>query len=84
MFTTTIRFVGGPWHNRLHDCDLAPACYVGEQAYYLAEFQTTFGTRYHQYIHVSLIKATGGQKTVAQRCYRERFKKFPMKIRSSR
>lgn len=79
MPTTTIRFVGGPWHNRLHDCDLAPACYVGEQPYYLAEFQTTFGTHYQQYIHVSLIKPN---KTVAQQCYRERFEKFPLKIRS--
>ncbi len=72
-----IRFVGGPWHNRIHDCPLIPTASVGDQLYHLAEFQTKAGTHYSQYIHSSLVNG----QAVHRKCYRERFKKWKVDIK---
>jgi len=55
----TIRFVGGPWHNRLEDVELAPRVELHGRwppcKYYLVMHCTGLGTNYFQYVHSSLI-----------------------------
>lgn len=83
-----IRFVGGPWHNRVEDIQLTPAVilrakqgvpcgietHYKDELYQLAQFQTKFKTVYYQYVHTSLIRGSG----VAECCYRERFRRFKL------
>lgn len=83
-----IRFVGGPWHNRVEYVELAPQVdlvskdgvaagvtkYFQTARYHLAEYQTKAGTHYYQYVHGSLIK----DHTAAKCTYRERMR--PWKI----
>lgn len=58
---TTIRFVGGPWHNRLEEvARMAPTIILNSGGsrranYVLASYETCYGTRYFQYVHESLI-----------------------------
>jgi hypothetical protein len=79
MRESSIRFVGGPWHNRIEYVPLYPAAhitgYVG--LYRLAEFQTKWGTKYFQYIHSTLIR---GQE-VAWPAYTEKFPRWSLKRR---
>lgn len=79
-----IRFVGGPWHNRVECVHLTPnvtvpvkvpcgvTVLVKHEVYSLGTFQTKHGTTYYQYIHASLIR--GGN--VSKKTYRERFPKW--------
>lgn len=83
MSTCRIRFVGGPWHNRLEDVQLVPCLAVRSASgipagiatiypaarYHLAQYITKAGTRYYQYVHTSLL-----QGQYAHECtHRERF-----------
>lgn len=83
--TKSIRFVGGPWHNRIELVELIPRIIVqgpisvpsGQQRrdyYSLAEYQTGGGSVYWQYVHTSLISPNG--KYAATCTCRERFKKW--------
>lgn len=80
---STIRFVGGPWHNRLQHVEIAPSLSVQTahgipcgittlykpETYYLARYTTGTGTVYHQYVHSSLVRS--GRASIST-C-RERF-----------
>lgn len=81
-----VRFVGGPWHNRIQDTDLVPVWQVtregkggagNREKYHLHKFRTSRGTRYVQYIHESLIANNGKPDPCA---YKERFKKWNLSL----
>lgn len=72
--SSEIRFVGGPWHNRIQCVHEFFPCLrlVGvwpECKYHLVEFHTRRGTKYLQYVHGSLIHG----RNVSPAAYRERF-----------
>lgn len=65
-----IRFVGGPWHNRIEFVELSPKVVIRRpepipcgittlykcDLYHLAEFSTPhYHTKYYQYVHSSLV-----------------------------
>lgn len=83
--TSTIRFVGGPWHNRLEACELVPTAavvmksepcssvtYISKEYYHLALYRTNQGTEYYQYVHGSLVNGS----TALPCTHHERFPKW--------
>jgi hypothetical protein len=75
-----IRFVGGPWHNRIEATELVPRVAISNSTnpnqlaiYCLAEYKSPrFGTTYYQFVHRSLIK----NKTAHVSTYRENLKRW--------
>lgn len=82
-----IRFVGGPWHNRVEWINnLAPAIILRskegipcgietiykDELYHLVQFVNYYNTKYLQYVHSTLIRG----KRVDPRCYSERLATF--------
>ncbi len=75
---SSIRFVGGPWHNRIEWVEICPRVAVSCKGnpnqlafYHLAEFYTVkYHTRYYQYVHGSLVH----HHTADPCTYRERLK----------
>lgn len=62
-YPVRIRFVGGPWHNRVEAVQaLTPTVFIsgfsGDTRYHLAQYISAMGTTYYQYVHSSLVSGT--------------------------